>query len=192
MTRDADADAAWSGDPVPVDLSTHLNSRLVGYGLVLRPWDGQDLPVMVELFDDPDIELRTPLPSPFTLAAAGGRLARSTQPDRLLLAVTTDGLRPLGEVLLTATGELGYMIGRAHRRQGLATRGLLLLRDHAHDAVGMAVLRLTIEPDNEASRVVARRAGFRLTRAAAKTVAQNGRECVLDVWEHGQPAAVAT
>ena len=169
----------------PVDLSGSTGP-LVGPGLVLREWDVHDLAAMVELFDDPDIGLRTPLPSPFTLADASARLLRSREPDRLLLAVTTDGRQPLGEVLLTAEGELGYQLGRPYRGQGLATRALLLLREHAHRTVGLDVLRLRIEPENRASVAVAQRTGFRLVRPAAETVEQKGRRITLDVWEHVQ------
>ena len=170
----------------PVDLGRRAGP-LVGPGLVLREWQQRDLPDMVELFDDPDIGWRTPLPTPFTPADAAARLLRAREPDRLMLAVTTDGRQPLGEVLLSADGELGYLLGRQHRGQGLASRALLLLREHAHRTVGLPVLRLRIEPDNQASIAVARRAGFRLTRPAAEVVEQKGRRAVLDVWEHTAP-----
>lgn len=179
--------SAVGSDRAAVNLLSHRPGCLAGRGLTLREWEQGDLPAMVDLFDESDIARRTPLPSPFTLADAQDRLARAGQPDRLLLAVTADGRRPLGEVLLTATGELGYMIGKPHRRLGLATRALVLLRDYAHDAVGLAVLRLKIEPDNDSSIAVAQRAGFQLGRAAAEVVEHKGRRCVLDVWEHILP-----
>lgn len=171
---------------VPVDFSSRRSARLVAQLLVLREWREGDLPTMVELFDDPCIALRTPLPSPFTLADAEARLVAAEAPDRLLWAVTTDGDRPVGEVLLTATGELGYLIGGRHRRQGLAVRALTLLRDHAHHDIGMSVLRLKIESDNDASVAVARKSGFQLVRAAADVVENKGRRCILDEWEHVQ------
>lgn len=179
------------GEQAMTDLGRR-SGPLVGPGLVLREWDPDDLPAMVELFDDSDVGRWTPLPSPFTLVDAGARLLRAREPDRLLLAVTTDGRQPLGEVLLTAEGELGYVLGRQHRGQGLATRALLLLREHAHRTVGLDVLRLRIDPDNRASVSVAQRAGFRLARPAAETVEQKGRRVTLDVWEHARPPGDAT
>jgi len=170
----------------PVDLGRRAGP-LIGPGLVLREWQQRDLPDMVELFDDPDVGLRTPLPSPFTPADAAARLLRASEPDRLMLAVTTDGRQPLGEALLTADGELGYLMGRQHRGQGLATRAVLLLREHAHRTVGLAVLRLRIDPDNRASVAVAQRSGFHLARPAAETVDHKGRRITLDVWEHAFP-----
>lgn len=183
--------AVVDGEQATTDLSRRAGP-LVGPGLVLREWNPRDLTAMVELFDDPDVGRWTPLPSPFTLVDAGARLLRAREPDRLLLAVTTDGRRPLGEVLLTADGELGYVLGRQHRGHGLATRALLLLREHAHHTVGLDVLRLRIDPENRASVSVAQRTGFRLARPAAETVEQKGRQVTLDVWEHARPPGDAT
>lgn len=157
--------------------------RLEGDGLVLREWRRADLGAMAELCDDPEIARWTPLPSPFTAADARLRLERSAQPDRLLLAITVDGERPLGEVLLLRTGELGYLVGAAHRGRGLAGRALRLLRDHGH-GLGLPVLRLRIEAGNAPSAAVARAAGFARTHPAAEVVESGGRSCVLDVWEH--------
>ena len=176
-------------DEVPLDLSRHRPGRLRGQGVVLRPWQSEDAPAMVAIFDDPDVALRTPLPAPFTPADAEERLRRAMWPDRLLLAVTTDGGAPLGEVLLTAGGELGYAIGRAHRGRGLATRALVVLRDHAHDAVGIPVLHLRIEAENRASTAVAERAGFALDPSATTVVEHRGRRCVLDTWRHTSATA---
>jgi len=157
--------------------------RIEGDGLVLREWQPADLGAMVELFDEPEIARRTPLPSPFTAADAAARLERARSGDPLMLAITTDGWRSLGEVLLMAGGVLGYQVGAAHRGAHLASRALVLLRDFAH-GVGFPVLRLDIEPDNTASAAVARRAGFRLVQPAAEVVENKGRRYPLDRWEH--------
>ena len=159
-------------------------TRLAGEGLVLRPWRASDLDVMVELLDAPDIGARTPLPSPFTLVEAEARLARAQSGEPLMLAVTTDGVEPRGEVLLMADGTIGYVLGVRHRGQGLAARAVTLLRDHAHSQLGLTLLRLEIEPDNLASIRVAERSGFRLAQAGAKEGELKGRHYVLDVWEH--------
>ncbi|MFI6376438.1 GNAT family N-acetyltransferase [Streptomyces sp. NPDC050546] len=44
--------------------------QLAAHDLVLRQWTSDDLDVMQELFDDPDVAYRTPLESPFDQAAA--------------------------------------------------------------------------------------------------------------------------
>ena len=162
--------------------------RLAGDGLVLRCWTAADLPLMVELFDDPDVDRWTPLPSPFTADDARARLIKSRRSDLILLAITRDGMRPLGEVMVTTAGSMGYAVGARHRRQGLAVGALRLLRDHAVNVLGLPVLRLEIEPDNVASAAVARAAGFRLVPSARRTAEGKGRTYVLDVWEHASPA----
>lgn len=82
--------------------------RLTGHDLVLREWEEADLPVMAELFDDPGVAYRTPLASPFGLdeARAYLEMVRRTRAagDRLHLAITTDGHKPLGEVLVSLSG----------------------------------------------------------------------------------------
>lgn len=164
-------------------------TRLSGHGLVLRPWEEADLPAMAELFDDPAIADRTPLASPFDLDAARTYLevAQRTRADgeRLHLAITTDGLVPLGEVLLTyATGTMGYAVGYAHRGQRLAPRAMSLLLDHAHHTVGLTRTRLEIEADNAPSVAVARGLGFRRTDAKPRAMQGKGRICLLHTWVH--------
>ena len=151
---------------------------------MLRCWTPADLPLMVELFDDPDMARWTPLPSPFTADDARARLITSRRSDVTLLAITTDGTRPLGEVMVTATGSLGYAVGARYRRQGLAVRALRLLRDHSAGALDVPALRLEIEPDNVASAAVARAADFRLVPSKRRTAEGKGRTYVLDVWEY--------
>ena len=158
--------------------------RLVGAGLVLREWAERDLPVMVELFDDAEVARGTPRPSPFTLADSRARLDRGQRRDPLQLAITADGDdEPLGEVMLMATGHLGYVLGPRHRGKGLAARAVLLLRDHAHDA-GHEVLRLQISTGNEASVALARRTGFRVVPGDEEVVVDKGRTHRLQTWEH--------
>jgi len=160
--------------------------RVVGDGLVLREWERGDLAAMVELFDDPDVAFRTPLASPFDLTAAEAYLELAqTENGRIQLAITTDGERPLGEVLLNQnTGSMGYAVGPAYRGKGLAARSLKLLTDYAHEVADLARVYLEIEPDNQASAGVARRAGFHLTDLPPNLVMDKGREVSLLTWEH--------
>ncbi|HEY0474017.1 MAG TPA: GNAT family N-acetyltransferase, partial [Kribbella sp.] len=91
--------------------------RLAGEGLVLREWERGDLAAMVELFDDPEVAYWTPLVTPFDLEAAEGYLDRAHSDNgRIHLAITTDGERPLGEVMLSQESAfVGYLVGAAHR-----------------------------------------------------------------------------
>ena len=146
---------------------------LVGDGVHLREWAPEDLGDLVEMLDEPDIARWTPMPSPFDLEAGLAYLKRARQGrmsgQRIQLAITADGGRPLGEVLLFGvdTGlreaELGYLVGAAHRRRGLAAGALSLLSGYAHTALHLGRLLLRIDPRNVASCAVARRCGYRLT-----------------------------
>ena len=77
---------------------------ITGDGLTLREWTPADIGVMVELFDEQSIDDWTPLESPFDAAAAGRYLDGAVRMRReglgIQLAITTDGITPLGEVLL--------------------------------------------------------------------------------------------
>jgi len=169
--------------------------RVIGLGLVLREWAAGDPPAMVELFDEAEVARWTPLASPFDLAAAERYYLRSRERRSMgfavQLAVTTDGRAPLGEVSAFRRGEdgreveLGYAIGAAHRRQGLASRSMRLLTGFAYRELEARRIILRIEPGNEASRAVARATGYRLADEPQAVVTDpDGTEIVLDVWEH--------
>jgi RimJ/RimL family protein N-acetyltransferase len=169
-------------DPAPV--------RLDGDGVVLREWTDDDLARMAELFDEPAVARWTPLESPFDVAAARRYLTRARDRRRtgeaLQLAVTTDGERALGEVLLfgAADGEaeLGYAIGAAHRGGGLAARAVLALIEHGRAAYGLRRFVLRIPPGNAASRAVARASGFRPTGDPLVAAKSRGRRIGLETW----------
>ncbi|MEZ0090606.1 GNAT family N-acetyltransferase [Streptacidiphilus sp. EB129] len=169
--------------------------RLTGYGLVLREWTDEDLPAMVDLFDEAEIARWTPLPSPFDLAAAKEYLALSRESRaegrRMQLAVTTDGGSALGEILAMAKGndgrtvELGYAVGAPHRGHGLSTRAVRLLTAFSYELLAARRVTLRIEPHNAPSSGVARSAGFRLADEDPITIEDPaGTRITLRVWEH--------
>lgn len=148
--------------------------RLTGLGIHLREWTDDDLPVMVELFADPQFYQWTPLASPFDLSAAQAYLSRAREQrdaGRVVqLAVTTDGHAAMGEVLLIRreedgrhAAELAYGIGAKHRRRRLAARAVELMTRYAHDTLAFDRVILRIAPENTASEAVARTTGFHLT-----------------------------
>jgi RimJ/RimL family protein N-acetyltransferase len=171
-----------------------MDLPLSGHGLVLRMWREDDLPTMVDLFDDPDIAYRTPLASPFDLAAAYAYMERAhrlyVEGQRIQLAITEDGQdRPLGEVLFNRAGRtIGYGIGAAHRGRRLAVRAVQVMTDYAHRRLGLPHVYLEIEPDNGPSGGVARAAGYRLTDAPPGQVIDKGRAYTLLTWVHDAPA----
>jgi len=160
--------------------------RVTGEGLILREWEEADLPAMVELLDNPEVARWTPLASPFDMIAAERYLdAGHADPGRVHLAITTDGRRPLGEVMLSIEYcAIGIAIGPAYRGQGLALRTLRLITEYAHETVGLARVVAEIEPGHAVSESVARRAGYRLTDAEPLKVSSRGREVTMLTWEH--------
>jgi RimJ/RimL family protein N-acetyltransferase len=143
-------------------------------GIHLREWTDEDLPALVELFDDPYFYQWTPLASPFDLSAAQTYLSRARDQRNagrvVQLAITTDGQTPMGEVLLVRreedgrhAAELAYGVGAKYRRQRLATRAVELMTRYAHEASAFDRVILRIAPGNTASEAVARASGFHLT-----------------------------
>ncbi|GGV74081.1 GNAT family N-acetyltransferase [Streptomyces massasporeus] len=168
--------------------------QLAAHGLVLREWTSDDLAVMQQLFDDPDVAYRTPLESPFGQDAAlrylhsAERVRRDN--NRIHLAITTDGHQALGEVLLNrATGNIGYIVGAAHRGQRLAVRALRTMTEFTHTTLPLPKVILEIEPDNQPSIAVARSAGFHPSSSAPETVTDKGRTYDLLTWEHSLTTA---
>lgn len=143
--------------------------RLTGRGVVLREWTDADLPRLRTLLDDAEVRRYTPLPAPFDDVAAVNHLRvardRRRAGESIQLAITVDGVTPMGEILVFRTdlepgvGELAYAVGARHRGRGLATAGLRLLSEYAR-TLGLTGLCLKIGSDNPASETVAARAGF--------------------------------
>lgn len=171
--------------PYPLTLS--------GDGITLREWRSEDLDDLVTMLDEPDIARWTPMPSPFDVEAGIAYLKRAYQGRisgrRIQLAITADGGRPLGEVLLFGVdlglkeAELGYLVGAGHRRRGLASGALSLLSAYARSSLNLSRLLLRIDPGNTASTAVARRCGYRLT--GEPPILQEGPygPTSLDTWE---------
>ncbi|MFF0009784.1 GNAT family N-acetyltransferase [Streptomyces tibetensis] len=163
--------------------------ELTGEGLVLRDWTEADLAAMPDLFDHPDIAYWTPIASPFDEAAAHARLDRDRQlraeGKTILLAITVDGRAPLGEVMLRCASkgaEIGYVVGPAHRGQGLAVRAVRVMAAYAFEELGVGQVILELEAENAASVAVATKAGFRLLDVPLVEGDEKGRPFVLQTW----------
>jgi RimJ/RimL family protein N-acetyltransferase len=167
---------------------------LRGHGIELREWTDADLPVMVELFDEPEFDRRTPLASPFNLEAATAYLENSRKAraagTRIQLAITRDGGAALGEVLLFPSGpegqdtELAYGVGAAFRRRGLASAAVRLTTEFVLRELAPARVILRIDPDNAASVGTAERCGFRRSADPLAMVESKNRRTDLGTWEY--------
>ncbi|MET9904156.1 GNAT family N-acetyltransferase [Streptomyces sp. NPDC006446] len=168
--------------------------RIDGLGLHLREWSDDDVADLVALYDDPEIDRWTPVASPFDTEAALAYLAaaeqKSAEGRAVQLAITTDGERPEGEILLFPGSaderdvELAYGVGAAYRGRGLATRAVRLVVDFARRQVGGRRIVLCIEDGNTASEGVAKAAGFVLADDEPVVRTAKGRVVVLRTWSH--------
>ncbi|MFE6823233.1 GNAT family N-acetyltransferase [Streptomyces sp. NPDC057690] len=183
--------------------------RLEGVGITLREWTDDDLDALVEMYDDPEIARWTPVVSPFDARAARVYLdkARASRAEgrTAQLAITTDGGRPRGEVLLFRSAsderdaELAYGVGAEHRGQGLAGRAVRLVAGLALRELRPRRLVLCIEQGNRASEAVAHACGFALADQPPVPRRAKGREVLLRTWSlrpegtdrSGRPAGAA-
>ncbi|MEU9961081.1 GNAT family N-acetyltransferase [Streptomyces sp. NPDC050982] len=176
----------------PLTLAPPPSLRLEGEGIHLREWSEEDIPALVELYDDPEIARWTPVASPFDTMAAQVYLTEAqearTQGRKVQLAITTDGVLPQGEVLLFRSKaderdvEIAYGVGAAHRGRGLASRAVRLLSEYAVRHTGARRVVLCIEEGNAASIAVARSTGFTLTDDEPVLRTSRGRQITLRTW----------
>jgi RimJ/RimL family protein N-acetyltransferase len=165
---------------------------IAGRGLQLRELADNDVPVMVQLFDEPEVGRWTPLPFPFDIPAAESYLARHIREagTGIHLAITTDGQEPLGEILLYRTGEhgqdaeLAYAIGARYRRQRLALHAVRLMTSYAYDQLTRKRVILRIEAETQASNRVALAANFQRTDEPPAIRDTKGRAVTLLTWSH--------
>lgn len=164
-----------------------------GEGLILREWRHRDVPAMVEMFDTEEMDRWTPLAHPFDTGVATRYVQRAHQGSdgTLQLAITADGVTPLGEVLMfpaSAPGvcEFAYAVGAAHRGQALAARAIKLLLPVARGA-GYRTAVLTIAEDNTASQAVACAAGFRRDESPLQRRERKGYVLHMASWTRALP-----
>jgi ribosomal-protein-alanine N-acetyltransferase len=70
---------------------------------------------------------------------------------------------------------LGYAVGQPHARQGYMVEGIELVLRHAFETLGLHRLEANIQPGNEASVALAKRAGFRLEGFSPRYLKIDGR-----------------
>jgi RimJ/RimL family protein N-acetyltransferase len=132
--------------------------------ITLRPSRLADADAITAACQDPEIRRWSlVIPYPYRREDAVAYIESSAEQAALgrstnLVAVDGGG-RVVGS-FSAFDGEIGYWVARAARGRGVATRGLILLRDWARAELGWTWQELLIHPANAASRVVAERAGF--------------------------------
>ena len=139
--------------------------------LTLRPVSGEDLPDLFAVNGDdettrylPYAAWRSPLDSTSWLARMQA-LAAAGSAVQLVLQRRSDA-RVIGTALLfkwdegSARVELGYVLGRAHWRQGYAREAVKAVCGQAFGPMGVRRVEAEVQPDNLASNALLRALGF--------------------------------
>jgi RimJ/RimL family protein N-acetyltransferase len=148
----------------PVD--PHLDDGVVA----LRPPVLDDVDVITEACQDPEIPRWTRVPAPYTREHAIEFVERSARTwkqgtDAPFVIVDTETGELLGAIGVHRFGgeddgpEVGYWLKRDARGRGLATRALRLATDWVAKELGVRLL-LQADVRNHASRRVAEKVGF--------------------------------
>ena len=162
--------------------------------IALGPFAEADVPLLVEHCNDPRIAHFTFIPAPYdrrhALEFVGDQDERRRRREAIDLSIR-DGS---GDTFLGATGlrafdwsrgigEIGYWVAPWARGRGIAPRAVALLSAWALDSLPLTRIELPLDSENQASRRVAEKAGFALTREHRRLHAK-GREWRMDVYAH--------
>jgi RimJ/RimL family protein N-acetyltransferase len=142
--------------------------------LVLRPKVPGDADALTAACQDPEIQRWTFVPSPYTRADADDFIAISDREAAAgsgvhLIAVDGDDGRLLGSFSIMELdrepgyGEIGYWVAAGARGRGIATRAVRLLTEWGRAELGLTRLEILPHTDNEPSKRVAEKAGYRDT-----------------------------
>jgi RimJ/RimL family protein N-acetyltransferase len=138
--------------------------------ITLRPPRADDAEALYRECQDPEIARWTGVPSPYERHHAEQYLARCVEEEaagrtRAFLAVDA-GDRVLASISVmeldqrAGYGEIGYWVARDARGKGVASRAVTLLRDWCAAELGLELIELLIDVENQASRRVAESTGF--------------------------------
>ena len=139
--------------------------------VVVRLLRTEDLPDLLEVNGDSEVTALLPYPAWTSLADGEAwyeRMARLQEAGSALqfVVVLRSTSRAIGTCLLfrheptSARAELGYVLGRAHWRQGLMHEALTALLSHAFAGMGLRRIEAEVDPRNRASAALLGRLGF--------------------------------
>jgi RimJ/RimL family protein N-acetyltransferase len=141
----------------------------------LRPWSAHDVDALVAAWADEEIQKWTRVPEARDandalrwIASEQLRRDRALSLDLVISPAEPSDATVLGEVgMIPLAGgpsraELGWWVGPAHRRQGIATRAVALFAGWLRDELAFTDLFAQVDPDNPASVWVAEAADLRL------------------------------
>jgi RimJ/RimL family protein N-acetyltransferase len=139
--------------------------------LALRPVQAGDLADLLEINGDPAVTQFLPYTTWQGLSDAAAWLERmhvlsAAGTAQQLVVVRKQDRKVIGTVLLfrfeetSARLELGYVIGRAHWRQGYAREALVAVIQHAFQKLSIRRVEAEVNPNNLASNALLRNLGF--------------------------------
>jgi RimJ/RimL family protein N-acetyltransferase len=146
----------------------HPSPEVRGEGVLLSPWQEEDLPAVLEIADDEATNRWSEsLRHVRTLDDARTWMATRSRPERLDWAVRDPSTRAvIGRIGLMrfrdgpATAVLGYGVHPAHRRRGVAVAAVTAVVRYAVEEVGLHRIELVHAVGNVASCAVAVGSGF--------------------------------
>ncbi len=139
--------------------------------LVIRLLREADVPDLLEINGDPEVTQFLPYATWQSLAdgqawfARMNSMAQAGTAQQLVLELA-DAQKVVGTLLYfhhddkSARGELGYVLGRSHWRQGLMAEALRAFCCHAFGVAGVRRLEAEVNPANHASNALLQRLGF--------------------------------
>ena len=146
----------------------HPSPEVRGDGVLLSPWNEDDLPAVLEIADDEaSRRWSESLRHVHSVDDARAWLTSRTSPERLDWAVRDPSTRSVvGRIGLMrfhdgpATAVLGYGVHPAHRRRGVAVAAVTTVVRYAIQELGLHRIVLVHAAGNVASCAVAVRSGF--------------------------------
>ena len=141
--------------------------------VLLRPWRADDLPAIARATRDPAIRRFSHLPEPFDIGAVRSRFQESPAQlaagtaMRMLIVEPHDESGLCGAIAIfdidahRRCGEIGYWLAAAARGRGLASRAVGLMSGWALGELGLERLLAIPDAENDASRQLLERCGFR-------------------------------
>ena len=158
---------AFRTPTMPLPLITRINATRVH----LRPVQVDDLPALMHVNGDDQVTKFLPYASWTKIEDAQAWLQRMDTmaqggESRQLVIVRNDDDAILGTVLLfryeegSARLEIGYVLGRAHWRQGYAREALVAVLAHAFDSMSIRRIEAQVNTANAASSALLLALGF--------------------------------
>ena len=190
---------------MPLPLITQINAPR----LQLRPVAAADLPALMHINGDDEVTKFLPYASWTKLEDAQAWLQRmdtlaQSGESRQLVIVRNEDAAVVGTVLLfryeegSARLEIGYVLGRAHWRQGYAREALVAVLAHAFGDMSIRRIEAQVNTANTASNALLLALGFQhegllrqrwVDKGAARDVHFYG--CLAGEWTPGMAAVRA-